>query len=488
MADAVRRVIDPNAFYGDAQQPYDASSEGLIDPNTGTPAQPNAVPFSGGGPTTTSSTSTESKSHFGGPESDTGGDVAPTASGITELPDGAGGTVPVPPPAVVDPMSVDPSARGGSLPFVAGPAVGDPIVGPEASLPLPSGGPIGDPMVAPAITPPPIPTSPADASPWMTADPSVPMNAATPKAPTPIPTAPVSLPTFTPENNLIGTTVLPTVDPRATAQISAGDTGLAAEDAAPDIKVPSADPRLMRYRGETDTLMDKILHGPDRLKMAEGFYNDFNTATEPDYNRSLQDATDMGAAHGILHSGMLTNRYGDLAQRRLLDKETQKRAFLNQALEGTISDRNLALDQLQGVEKGIYGENSSDNEQLAAERANRQALIAAHYNQGQTALNNARTNRDEVRGERDYQSGLSRDAQSTRIGQYGAETGAENTDFGQGLSLFGAGNTGDPTGTYQTAAEQASLEAAAAAGDTAALLKLMAMKGAYGQGLQPAGG
>lgn len=530
MLTATRRVLDPNdpRYAAELEQPdYINDPNAPVEPSASGPVAPKQEPSAPQeAPKPTDPT-------LEAPPPSTGGGVM----GITQLPDGGGGTVPVPPPELaptaplINPIPTTPTLPGptdigGSIPLepttptdttpsipIYEPPTIDPLAN-EPQAPLVNPIPITEPIAAPPppvdvappppVVPVPLPTEP-EAAPTPPPTPFPGATAASPP-PTPPPIAdvplpepgqavtgaavqqPAPLPEFGPDENLIASQVLPTPDPRMLALQQSGDEGLDALAAEAPI-VPQADPRLLRYREETDKLMDEILKGPDRLEMAKQFYRNFDQETEQDYLDSLQDATDMGAAHGQLFSGQLTNKYGDLFQRRARDKDAAKNRFLDEALRETFGDRDRAFSKLGDVESRIYGQGQDERGELRGERENRRRLISDYYNERDKALATGRSDREETRGERDYQQGSAEAALLNRIRQYMAEQGAEQQDFNNAGDLFGMGSTGDPTQTYMNAAEQQALEAAAAAGDTGALLRLLAMRrqGA-GQGTQPAGG
>jgi hypothetical protein len=277
------------------------------------------------------------------------------ATGITQLPDGAGGAIPVPPPSVTGPPP-------NPTPLPTGP-------GWEGGLP---GTATGDPSVTPTST-------------------------------------------FGKDNNLINT------------QIN-----------------PAADPRLLKLQGMQDSSLERILNGPDRNAMARDQYSTWEAATAPDFEHSITDATDAAAAHGQIRSGQLTNRYGDLARQRVLDQTTARNQYMQQALEGSIGDTQRGFEDVSGA--------------------------------AGTAFNQGLTGREELRGERGYQRSRAEQALINRIRQQQAEQGAEAQSFGEGTTAYGLGMEGDPTGALQGASAQASDEAAAAAGDTGALLRLLAQR------------
>lgn len=284
------------------------------------------------------------------------------ATGITQLPDGAGGAINVPPPGVTPvPYNPIPMTAAGAPP--AGPA---PVVAPD------TGGT-------------------------------------------------VSTSQFGPGGNLINTQINPT-----------------------------ADPRTLSLQGLQDATLQKILNGPDRNKMAMDQYNTWDAATAPQLAHSISDATDAAAAHGQIKSGQLTNRYGDLAQQRVLDQTTARNKYMQNALDASIADTQTGFQDVSGA--------------------------------AGTAANQGLTGREELRGERGYQTSQAQQALLNRIRQQQAEAAARAQSLGEGTTTYGMGNEGDPTGALQGASAQSADEAAAAAGDTGALLRILAQRRGTGSG------
>ena len=174
---------------------------------------------------------------------------------------------------------------------------------------------------------------------------------------------------------------------------------------------PSA--RTLKFQGMSDEAIDKILHGPDRLQIAKDYYDIFDKETEGDYQRDLKNATNLGAARGRLGSGLLTNTYGDLFERRASDKDTTKRRLLTDALQGTIGDRQAAYDAISRAEQNAFGEDAALRGENRQEREARLAMINDWFNQQQGAYNRefgerkygddlAFRGREEERGDRQY--------------------------------------------------------------------------------------
>jgi hypothetical protein len=204
---------------------------------------------------------------------------------------------------------------------------------------------------------------------------------------------------------------------------------------------PTAGPRTMELQGLQDAALRRTLTGPDRNAMARDQYSTWEAETAPGFEHSLTDATNAAAAHGQLRSGMLTNRYGDLARQRLLDQTTARNRYMQQALEGSIGDTQRGFENVSGAAGRAFNEDLSG--------------------------------REELRGERGYQRSQAEQALLNRIRQQQAESQAESQDFGQGAELYGMGNAGDPTGAYESAAAGAGAAASDESAQMAALIRAL---------------
>jgi hypothetical protein len=92
--------------------------------------------------------------------------------------------------------------------------------------------------------------------------------------------------------------------------------------------------------------------GANRYKIAGEKFDQFSSATNPEYERSIRQATKAAAAHGRLKSGMLSTDYGNLADRRSSQLDLARKGFLTEALEGSIGDDRYSREELRG-ERGF---------------------------------------------------------------------------------------------------------------------------------------
>lgn len=128
---------------------------------------------------------------------------------------------------------------------------------------------------------------------------------------------------------------------------------------------------------------DTIAPGPmaDRFKIAQDEWQNFVNATQPQYDAQIRSAEQnaFGAGRGV--SGALRTSLGDLANQRSLALDTQKNAFLNNALSGSIEDayRNIGIaQQQQGFQAG--------QQQTAFNQALQRLLAGSSGDPTQTAL------------------------------------------------------------------------------------------------------
>lgn len=205
---------------------------------------------------------------------------------------------------------------------------------------------------------------------------------------------------------------------------------------------PTPSARLLNVQGMGDAALNKVLNGPDRVALGQSMYDTFAKGAQNQFGHALTDATNKAAAHGQIGSGQLTNEYGDLTSQFNLANDTAASNFANQALQGTIGDNLNNLSAAQGYGNSLYGQEAAG--------------------------------RNEQRDERGYQESLAQQAIAQRIAQNQMEQGQQQQDFNQGATLFGLGNYGDPTNAYENAATLASSEAGANSQDVAALLRLYA--------------
>jgi hypothetical protein len=88
--------------------------------------------------------------------------------------------------------------------------------------------------------------------------------------------------------------------------------------------------------------------GADRFSIAGQRFDQFARETEPAYGAAVRAATKAAAANGRLKSGMLTTEFGDLADRRAQSMDLARSSFMTDALEGSIGDQLREREELRG--------------------------------------------------------------------------------------------------------------------------------------------
>lgn len=108
---------------------------------------------------------------------------------------------------------------------------------------------------------------------------------------------------------------------------------------------------------EADLRYQSVLPDPsvDRFGLAQDRFDQFAESTNPAYEAALRAATQRAAASGRLGSGMLTTTYGDYASNRARELDLARQGFLTDALEGTIGDARSDRSELRGERDYQYG-------------------------------------------------------------------------------------------------------------------------------------
>src|SRR5215510_3274422 len=101
----------------------------------------------------------------------------------------------------------------------------------------------------------------------------------------------------------------------------------------------------------------------DRFKLAGEQFDTFANATSPQYQAALRDANRAAAATGRLGSGMLRTSYGDLANQRNLQLDTQRENLFQNALLGSVQDAQTQFEdylrsqaQLSGMQNQAFNQ------------------------------------------------------------------------------------------------------------------------------------
>jgi hypothetical protein len=323
----------------------------------------------------------------------------PGASAISQLPDGAGGAVTVPPPS----MAPGASSGGGIISRFR----------PQPGFGTGSTGGVGTGFQIP--TKPnidPIPTTPP-----MVGDPVPPIMSS----------APGSIPgtsQFGADQNLIQT------------QIN-----------------PAGSPRLLNTQGIADAALDKVANGPDRVALGKQYYDTFATQAKGNFDRAIHDATSAAASHGQIGSGQLTNRYGDLTEAFNRENTGVASDFATHALEGTIGDRLNTLGAARGAENSIYGQEANARNEVRGERDYQRTMAEQAIAQRIAQQQMEQAGEAQDFGQAATLYGLGNQGDPTAAYQDAAtlsssEAGANSADVAALLRLFAQRRNPVPTGSY----------------------------------------
>lgn len=234
-----------------------------------------------------------------------------------------------------------------------------------------------------------------------------------------------------------------------------GDVINPANDLRNKTILPGADPRLEAYAGRSDQALADIAK-VDRYALAKDKFDRYAKDTEGAYQFANRAATLGAAAKGRTGSGMLRTDYGNLDLARGRDLDSARDRFLADALEGSIDDSFRKADTLTGAERDLVGRGRDD--------------------------------RAEVRGERDYENEMERQAFNRRRQQVFDEDALIESQFGRDYRRLSAGEAGNPGYSEIDVAQGRRKDANADAEDVAGLLEEVgAQQGlqGQGQGIQP---
>ena len=180
--------------------------------------------------------------------------------------------------------------------------------------------------------------------------------------------------------------------------------------------LPAVSERAGGASGMVDSAAQAIGSGPGRQQIAMDRLSAFDTAAQPMIRDKIQAVGRSAAKFGRLGMGDT----GIEATRPFTDYLTQRDAYSKQlaadTAEGEIGDRFRGFDALSGYERGVRGFEAGE--------------------------------RDEVRGERDFQSDMARDALNDAFRERQFESGEFSDDYNRALQEYLLQLGVDPTGAF----------------------------------------
>lgn len=231
---------------------------------------------------------------------------------------------------------------------------------------------------------------------------------------------------------------------------------------------------------------------PDRATLASNAFTRLLDESTPQFEADLRATNARNAAMGRRGSGMATQDLGTVQQRReealmrergrLADDaaglslaDQQAKLGAAQGLMGALggmdtsagslslqgaalanSAANANFDRMYGLYRDAYGNQVSERDKGAdfgQTRFQNQRQVLGDMSAYEDMLTgNDRADRNELRNERGYQYGLSRDAQGDRIDQFRAQEDVFGNDFDRAARMTSMGYGMDPSDAYAAAA------------------------------------
>lgn len=284
----------------------------------------------------------------------------------------------------------------------------------------------------------------------------------------------VTMPQMAPvEGNVQGTLIAPT--PGSTDQSIdywrkqfAGSLGT-----EPDLEAPGLDPRVGAWNNRVDTAADS-LNNTDRRSMLQSLLSDFDKQSTERTSALMDLSGRKSAALGRVGSGMAAQDINQIARQALGDREVFRNQLAADTIDKEIGDRfgraslfgNLGSQAYsQGADdRGFkYGVSSDNRNFRRGSKLDEANLAGSWFDRADTAR---RADRNEYRGERDYQDSREQVGIDRRLQQVQVEEALKSGDFNRALQLLQQGKTGSPAGAYAGAASDLSGQS----GQTAQLL------------------
>jgi len=124
----------------------------------------------------------------------------------------------------------------------------------------------------------------------------------------------------------------------------------------------------------------------DRFALANQQFDTFANATSPQYQAALRDATRAAAGAGRLGSGMLRTSYGDLANQRNQQLDTQRENLFQNALLGSVNDAQTQFQDLLQSQNQLSGmQNQAFNQGVTGAQL-QEALTSGAFNRALQTL------------------------------------------------------------------------------------------------------
>lgn len=249
---------------------------------------------------------------------------------------------------------------------------------------------------------------------------------------------------YTAENNLRGTQIAPGTNPQVTGANNQALAGYGrAATGVQNATATSGAANQARTMALTDL---QGLGGPDRGKLAADAFETIEARGQPQFQKDLQNVGRKAAALGRLGAGMTTSELGDVMTTRQRDLDLTKRELATDAAGRTLDDKLGVYDaRLRG--SGQFTQEDLGRGGFELDRAQLNRGIGSDYADfADRQFDRDFTERQELRGERDFQNNMSREAFDQMVRQRQLEemllSGEWGRDMGYLQTLIGSGYGG----------------------------------------------
>lgn len=219
--------------------------------------------------------------------------------------------------------------------------------------------------------------------------------------------------------------------------------------------------RVDRYGNLTDRSAHDLAD-VDRFELAKQKLDEWNKSTQGDYDLDLQHATAAAAAQGQGRSGMLRTEYGDIASRRMSQRDAMEHQLLNEALEGSIGDQFNKTNTLRNIESGVADQEGALRSEARGEREYgtgiRRENLAAQQRAREEALGMGESAADATMNQDRAGAGLAMERGSQLAGREAQRRAGLQSERGYRTSVE-EGNVNRRIATREAAAEYGSSDA-----------------------------
>ena len=224
---------------------------------------------------------------------------------------------------------------------------------------------------------------------------------------------------FTATNNLRGTQINPAVSQGTTgAQQAATDAYGRAGASIAGTNPNSAAAGQARSMGMRQLA---ALQGPNRGQIAQDVFGQLREASEPRFQKDLQNVGRKAAALGRLGAGMTTSELGDVVSNREKALSLAQRGLASEAAGQTLADRLGVFGATMGA-SGQFTNEDLARAGFGLQRAGaEQSLGGAYAGLGGQMFDQGLTQRQELRGERGFQNQMQQQALQDYIQQRSLE-------------------------------------------------------------------